>query len=274
MSDISSGHVFFMCRFSILSKDASKSWKIGKTDFDVYREQLFDESRLNLHLYLFEKYTVPSIVYSAENASFQNYSILVYTSKQLPSFAKDRLYELQKKYGIIEVVELDFDQSLSAEFLSRLKREKARFRYLTVRIDDDDMVADDFVRSLEYFNKDEFIGFAVSFGYGFEARFNSGDGDFTIFNEHYYPKSSVGLSFVNFWDGEIGESVSRFRNVYGLGSHTKVDKKVPTVIISDKPMIFRTSHEAQDTEGRGFFKRNKGSVSVNRDAVKKAFKFI
>ncbi|WP_048308517.1 glycosyltransferase [Halomonas sp. PR-M31] len=261
-------HSFVVVRYSVLTLSNAGNFIIGRdTSFEDYRRALFDEERLKLHDFLFEKVMLKSIV-SQENFDLNDgFTLLVLTSNELPEFWFNRLENHVAAYPWIKIVTVDTKDSVEKALKSEIEKFDEEICYATIRLDDDDALSSDFLYNISAYIKPEFENYVVSFGAGYEAVFDNDSKKFTEFCELYYPKVSAGLTKI-----DIHTPGSRISpTIYGAGNHVKVDQVYPLILDSRRPSVFRSSYAHQDTSGAGYAKRSKNSKTVVKDEVLKYF---
>lgn len=247
-------HIFIMIRYSVLTKNKN-AWVIGKNqEFDAYKSKLFSESRLRLHEKLFKSVTFPSLCEMSENRT----TVMVFLSNELPAANKKNLFNLVGKKGNFKVIEVSKDENVNEKMDSEVLRELNKFEedicYATVRLDDDDALADDFEKELLVYLAPEFKSHAISFSKGYNAYYENDA--YIAFKLIKYPLIALGLSYINIFE-KSNKKPSKV-TVYSLGNHTKIDERFPVIIKANAPMFFRTIHEESDiyqrknTKSKGF----------------------
>lgn len=262
-------HIFIMIRYSVLTK-SQNSWDIGReVDFEVYKEKLFSPGRLELHENLFENVTFPSLCEMDE----RSVTALIFISDELPAVNKERLLRVVDKKSNLKVVEVSRSERVVGKMNSELFKELSAFGsdvcYATVRLDDDDALADNFENELWNYVSPEFSGHAVTFSQGYNAFYDI-DG-YTGFQFVKYPLIALGLSYIDvFRSGD-----KEVKSVYSLGKHTTIDERYPVILKSKLPMYVRTIHKASDIYHRKFKGKNglaSGLVKLND--VAECFSFL
>lgn len=250
-------HAFVMIRYSVLSKN-NNAWVIGRDNgFEEYKQELFSEERMTLHEQLFFNVTVPSL----KNMSPDKTTILLFTSEELPEENMKKLIGLSEEMKNLEVIPLSSSGGVIGKMQSHLTKKLDSFDqdicYATIRLDDDDALADDFESEIYKYIDPLYRGHAVSFSNGYEGIYE--DGGYSVFTERKSPKIAMGLSFIQVYEKGSGlKDIS----VYGLGNHTKVDDKYPTVINPIKPMYIRTVHAGSDIFANSFSKKTSALRSI------------
>ncbi|CAM4232565.1 glycosyltransferase [Bordetella muralis] len=239
-----SQHIYVMIRYSVLSKNIGDTWVVGRTGFEEYREKLFASERLNARQDLFEKITLPSLVHQSKTPSAEWLTVFLLISEEMPVQHKDALTSLVSGYDWIKVVPLPVENTLLGRPVkAAIAEKKGELTYATVRLDDDDALAFDYFENLLRYIRPQFNGFCISFGKGVAGLMTNGK--FTSFRDYYAPKAAMGMAFVNY---KSKNGPVRFKSVYGIGNHLKVDQKVPTILDSKSHSFLRTIHEHADTQ--------------------------
>lgn len=247
-------HIFVMIRYSVLSEN-NTAWVIGRdNEFDSYKKELFSEERMSLHEELFFNVTLPSL----EKMSPDRVTVLVFTSEELPAPNMEKLIKVEEEYSNIEIVPLSRKGGVIAKMQQHLALKLAAFNddvcYATVRLDDDDALADDFEEELYKYVDPLFADHAVSFSSGYEGIYEQGS--FSIFTKRNSPKIAMGLSLIKIYKKD---SPPKNISVYSLGNHTKVDEKHPLIINPQLPMYVRTVHPESDVFAKRFDRKLKNS---------------
>lgn len=238
-------HIFVIIRYSILS--SVSGWVISRdSSFDKYREQLFSKERLDLHENLFKNITVPSLVSNADRY-LENTTIIVVTSTELPDKYMEELNKLSSKYPVFKILPISTTEKIEEQAQLEMKKVLDNYKsdvcYASVRIDDDDALADGFFSSLINYIEPNLKGHVVSFSKGFYGLFEKGN--FVNFSLRNKPKLALGLSHIGFY--KKGDNAFNIKTIYGLGNHTKVDERAPIIFNSLEPMYIRTVHKESDT---------------------------
>ena len=216
---------YIFTRFSILDND-SKSWNLTRNNKSIneLKSKLFDKKRLDEKFFTFENITYKSLV----NQSNQNFIWYVITSKYLPQNYKDKLYTFEgENIKILEVENM-------REFNSFIKNIEYEKDYCTVRLDDDDGLNIKFIDKLNKIYNNSNKSEVVSFYKG--RKITKYKSEIITENKDYIRKKvSAGLSKFN-------------GNIYGCGSHTKVDQKYKIIYDNSKNMFFQWASEFCDTK--------------------------
>jgi hypothetical protein len=225
-------------RFSFIG---NSGWKIPVED----REKiLFDPSRLELRLWLFERITVASLLAQTD----QNFHHYILTSDQLPDWALLRLTAIcQSAYPGGRFTIAPRPVGNARKFL-RLFMESLRIEGPVVQIvlDDDDGLASDFMATVaekltvagaEGSLAPEKLPHFVSFSKGYGLVFAEGGSRVPEVFSHRYPFINLGLTMVN------GPSAS---NILAI-DHLAAPKKAGCVPVGGVPMFVRSVHAFNDS---------------------------
>lgn len=268
---VHSKEIFVLIRYSILSKKPS-SWVIGRdTDFADYKNKLFENNRLNYHHTIFKKMTLPSIasaISSVKDADVKA-KCIVLTSTELPTVHKKNLYDECQKYSWAEIHEIGSDKIPDDAFeeivSQQLKGQDVI--YATIRLDDDDAIATQFMQSVAGYMTKSFCGFALSLSKGFKAFFNQEK--ITAFEEVVTPKIAQGLCYI---DSHTKETLLA-KTIYSIGNHTKVDQKVPVISDARKHAFIWAIHEESDLTQKDKSRLKSKNDETLQSKVEKCFKF-
>lgn len=265
-------HAFVMIRYSVLSEN-NAAWVIGRdNEFEKYKQELFSDARMSLHEELFFNVTLPSL----QKMSADKTTVLVFTSEALPEKNMQRLLLAQQKCPNMDVVPLSSQggviHKMQQLLLEKLNTFGEEVCYATVRLDDDDALADDFETELYKYIEPQFAGHAISFARGYEGIYEQGA--YSTFTERHSPKIAMGLSLIQVYRPVQPPSIL---SVYSLGNHTKVDEKHPLIVNPLAPMYVRTVHPGSDVFAKRFEKKLKKSrldTPSSHDEVASRFCFL
>lgn len=267
---VHSKEIFVLIRYSILSKKPA-SWVIGRdTDFEDYKNKLFENKRLNYHHTIFKKMTLPSIA-SAISSATANTEVkakcIVLTSIDLPEAHKKNLYDACQKYSWAEIHEIGSDKipdEVFEEIVSQQLKEQEVI-YATIRLDDDDAIATNFMQYVSGYMTKNFCGFALSLSKGFKAFFNQGK--ITAFEEVVTPKIAQGLCYIDYHTKETQLA----KTIYSIGNHTKVDQKVPVISDARKHAFIWAIHEESDLTQKDKSRLKSKNDETLKSKVEKSF---
>ena len=237
-------------RYSLFSP-GSLSWKTSRDGVfqtqDDYMQYLFSEKRLQLRADLFLTKSVPVLATMAENYHYKHF---VLYSRFLPVRHKELLLEAAATHPFIVPVEWDevvrgtgieevsplIDQDLALMFDAKSGLQPV----VWFRLDDDDVLASDYLECLERYRTLGNVGMAVSFGLGLTAF--KAEHQLVNLREYYHPKSAQGMAFVSAFDPSRGHLA-----ISAPGPHTGVDQVMPTILDSREHMFFQMRHSEQDS---------------------------
>lgn len=242
-TDLVPKHHYVMIRYSILTKKSKSAWKIGKKGFDEYKKSLFDKERLSLHEYLFETVTLPSLLKSKKDHPV---TVMIFTSESLPEENDLFLRNLSDKYEWLKVIPLSDSVPIIPAMEDCLRMEIAREHsdviYSTVRIDDDDAVAESFFDKLSLEMTQGNIGKGVSFSTGYGGIFDINKRKYVSFHEMKAINIAIGLALISRYNKESSDVVS----IYGAGPHSRLHLCCPVIVSGGCHMYLRTVHAAGD----------------------------
>jgi len=210
-------------------------------------QYLFSDKRLNLRAEMFFKKAVPALAAMAESHDYKHY---VMYSELLPKHHQDILFAAAAQYpflvpvewnevvrgtGIEEVLPL-VEEDLAAKFAAADGVQPV----VWFRLDDDDVLAADYLAHLENYRTLNHVGMAVSFGLGLTAY--KGEQELVNLREFYHPKSAQGMAFVSAFD-----PAQRRLAITTPGPHHGVDQIMPTILDSREHMFFQVRHSDQDS---------------------------
>ena len=190
---------------------------------------------------------MPLILKNLKNNS--DYIHFIYYSKELPRKNKDFLLSLSEVHDRLCVISSE-DSGLRDELLNIHAQRVFGSEFsgeavaASFKLDDDDLIAADYVESLKKYATRDFLGFAVSFGRGVLGRFDSKNNDYIGFREVYQPKVNIGLATID--KCVVSSGVLKIK-AKSRGSHTYIDKKRPLVLDSREVKFLWTKGGEQDT---------------------------
>ena len=237
-------------RYSLFSP-GSQSWKTSRSGAfktpEDYMQYLFSEQRMQMRADLFLTKSVPALAVMAENHDYKHF---VMYSELLPERHKDLLFaaaalhpflipvewnDVVRGSGIEEVRPL-IEDDLAAKF----NAEDGVQPVVWFRVDDDDLLATDYLTRLETYRTLNHVGMAISFGLGLTAY--KGAHELVNLREYYYPKTGAGMAFVSPFDPQTGRLATTTP-----GPHLGVDRVMPTILDSREHMCFQIRHSDQDS---------------------------
>lgn len=215
---------------------------------DEYKKRLFATSRLDLHENLFSQVTLPSLDAISETVGM---TVLLMTSDELPLRYRAEIDRLAKSREWLKVIEVGGDRSLIKAIESNVRNALEVLDddavYATVRLDDDDALAEDFGLEVENYLDPRFSGMCLSFAKGV---LGSHGGDvYTELYQYHMPKNAQGMTFIaTKAAANAGESPF---SVFATGNHRTVDRRYPTVSDARRIMYIRTEHGESDLVAHG-----------------------
>ncbi|MHA7219787.1 glycosyltransferase [Arthrobacter sp. MDT1-48-3] len=237
-------------RYSLFSP-GSPAWKTSRNGVfktpEEYMEYLFSEQRLNLRAEMFFTKAMPALAAMAKHHEYKHF---VLYSELLPQHHQEKLLaaavehpflipvewnETLKGAGIEEVAPL-----IEADMAAKFEPDDGLQPVVWFRLDDDDVLAADYLTHLEKYRALNHAGMAVSFGLGLTAY--KADRDLVSLREFYHPKSAQGMAFVCTFDPR-----QRHLTYVAPGPHHRVDQVMPTVLDSREHMFFQVRHADQDS---------------------------
>lgn len=261
--------VYMIVRFSVLLEN-SKSWNISKSDLKEYKDNLFNEERLRKHFELFKNITFPSILSQNINSDNYEFKLIIITSQELPKWNKELLEDLTSSYKWVEIHYLPTrGVGLTQPIYKDLNKYDEKVLFATIRLDDDDAIAVDFLENFERFFIEANSGYAVSFGLGLCGFYDFNRHQYSKLVEYYYPKFSAGLCYINIYNG--GQFESEVKTIFQAGSHSKVDNRVPTIIYSKNIMFIRTMYEFSDSHNVSREKKLLKMSAVTPETIESRF---
>ncbi|WP_368449325.1 glycosyltransferase [Cobetia amphilecti] len=260
--------VFVLTRYSVLSKDAARSWKIGQNSLEEYERVLFNNDRLDLHQNFFENLTLPALAKSISGSKLDIHH-LIFISTKLPSPYKNKIYKTVSGLEYSSIYELSPDDktlsSIEKIVGDMLVDEEDGAVYATVRLDDDDALHPSFFKNLEVYVNDSYTNMGVSFSRGYSGVY---DGEkFSSFHKMNSINNAQGQAFIS----KVDKSKT-LRTVYGLKvAHSRLHWVCPVIVDGSKDMYIRTVHQHGDFYSKEYKDKMSSNDSVDREIVFSSF---
>lgn len=246
--------IFFIVKFSVeYQLDGHRAMQLAKASKKkgqvAYRKALFDPRRLQQRFTFFENITLPSLTPNLQNS---NAHLICLASRSMPEEYKGRLNSLirkQRNAAIhycepIKSVDYEAGKAVRSFYSKKLHAQQKDIVFATVRLDDDDALASNFVDILSPYVKSEFNGFWVSFPTGVRMSIDAGR---IVLTKAYLPKTSQGLARISVISSEHESEIG---TAYGLGSHARVDLRAPVIMDGRQIAYIRTNHKENDSRRR------------------------
>lgn len=128
--------------------------------------RILDEDYLEERFNLFEKYTLPSI----KKQSNQNFKWIILFHKRTPNKFLNRIKELKKVYNFVDLYLDDHDSFNFSDYCK--KHEDISDMYITTRLDNDDIIDEDFCYKIQKYANENLHECFLSFPYGAKLDLN------------------------------------------------------------------------------------------------------
>lgn len=245
--------IFGVTRYSVY-QPASDDWVLsGGADPDEYRARLWAAERMAPREQVFLEWAVP--IYQRFHEA-HGYRHLVQHSPQMPARWLDSLRDAAATYPVLMLVPSGAWQDRRLAMARDLKRRRLPAGPAAwLRVDDDDLLATDFIDRLAPLVTVAHEGFAVTFGKGLTAQLD--DGKLAHFGTTIQPMVSMGLTFIGSHDGAGTATFPLSRR-----SHAHVHRHLPTLVDSREVAYLRLLHENQDRNLSGAAKNPTTSHKV------------
>lgn len=237
-------------RYSLFSP-GSQSWKTSSSGVfktpEEYMGYLFSERRLELREEMFFTRSVPALAAMAEDYDYKHFvlyssllpqrhqEVLLAAAAHYPFLVPVEWNDVVRGTGIEEVKPL-IEQDLASKFDADAGVQPVAW----FRLDDDDVLATNYLTRLASYRALSNVGMAVSFGLGLTAY--KADSELVNLREYYHPKSAQGMAFVAAFDPIRGRL-----EINTPGPHHGVDRVMPTILDSREHMFFQVRHGDQDS---------------------------
>lgn len=228
-------------RFSVYSHQSDKfAATRGKTDEEAYLGWLYATERLAPRTEIFIEESLPQI---ARARKVHEVSHVVCYSSSLPASYRAALEKADKEYDFLRLYVVDEPVSGFAPPTDAIRQSVqwkpgSRQRVGIYRLDDDDLVAEDYFDRMANYADVAEPGWRISLGLGYSAIRSKGHYYFS--RQDHHPMASVGmLSIVE---------LTPEGSVMGLHdtAHQRSDTGGPVLVDSTEVAFFRTRHPGQD----------------------------
>ncbi|WP_336645772.1 glycosyltransferase [Microbacterium sp. USHLN186] len=223
-------------RFSVHSP-GDLSWRISKDSAAAYAPKLFSAERMRLRSDVFLNLALPVYATWAERFEYRH---IVHFSSDLPRQWRAGLETAAEQFPFLLLDEVegacDPREMIRGDMI---RAGRSDGPVVWFRVDDDDVLAADYLESLDSFASADHMGYAVSFGLGIAAVYEQGRHRDFRFMRQLLP--SAGQAYIGEFNAESGA-------LSGLeaGPHDKVDALRPVILDSREPMYLQTHHRHQD----------------------------
>lgn len=156
--------------------------------------KILDEDYLEERFDIFEKYTLPSM----KNQTNQNFKWLIFFHKRTPKKFLNRIKKLKKFYNFED---LYFDDGEKFRLLDyRVKNKDYSDFHITTRIDNDDIIDEDYIKKIQDYANNNLHECFISFPHGlkFDLNFNKEVDFYSKFNHFTSMISSEDKTILNF----------------------------------------------------------------------------
>ncbi|QQA98420.1 glycosyltransferase [Corynebacterium marquesiae] len=202
-----------------------------------YLDYLYSDERMALRAEIFFEHSIPMLARSSKRHKLIH--VLSY-SDNLPDKYQKRLEAEAEKHRFLVLDKrpagegaTPWQQLLDAQIETG---EIIGF----YRLDDDDLLGDDFFDDMSAYIEEPFVTMAVSFGSGYTAIV---DGEKIIYpRASHWPKIAIGLTYIHQKIGPRDFVGPKYK-----GGHNQVDRYNPVVLDSRKPSYFWLRSPEQDT---------------------------
>lgn len=231
---------FGVTRFSVFQPE-SGAWKLSRNnaDADDYRTVLWSESRMRPRTDIFLKLVVPILQKMSERHRYRH---IVLYSDEMPDPWRSELFEAAARYSVLYLHENGSRKPIPSVVRDLLKDESRGARAVVqFRLDDDDLLAIDYLDRISEFATPHDAGRAVSLATGYSALFHDGTLTGPI-RQVRRVFGSQGLAYVGYYDAD-----REHLTLSAGGRHYLVDRKMPSIVDSRAPSFFQMRHVGQDT---------------------------
>lgn len=227
-------------RYSVLMPKAG-AWKLSREaeDVNAYRDALWSPERMAPRASIFLEMVVPILQSMSESHDYRH---IVLYSETMPDPWLTQLKDAARDNPVLLLVDYAVGPTVDT-IVGQLARQGSRGSRPVVqfRLDDDDLLAVDYLDRIAAFATEADAGRAISLAAGYAGLFRDGAvvGDVRRVRRVF---GSQGLAYVGWYD----RANDRLDLTAG-GRHYEVDRKMPTLVDSRTPAYFQMRHAGQDT---------------------------
>lgn len=230
--------VYGVTRYSIF-QPKSPDWRLSQADAVEYRDRLWAPERMEPRQQIFLEWAVPVYQRFHERHGYRH---IVQHSPDLPDRWLDPLRAAAEANPALVLDPVGGWKGRIGAIRDDLRARGVPAGPLAwVRVDDDDLLAADYLDRLLPLVTLAHDGFAVSFGRGFTARYTGGA--LADFGVTVQAMVSMGLAFVGHHDG-----TGRTSFPSSARSHAVLHRHLPTVLDSRQVSYLRLLHGQQDRD--------------------------
>lgn len=131
-----------------------------KNPEDNPMDKILDEDYLEERFDIFEKYTFPSM----KNQKNKNFIWIILFHKRTPNKFKERIQRLKLDFNFVDLYFDDEERFSFSEYCNNFEKEEEYF--LTTRIDNDDMINEEYISIVQEYANENFHQCVISFEKG------------------------------------------------------------------------------------------------------------
>lgn len=225
-------------RFSVFMPD-SASWKLSKkAELTAYKQRLWSDERMAPRCELFLRRAVPLLQEMAERYPFKH---VVLYSEEMPDPWRSQLQDAAREYPVLQLLPYVYPTRIPDWMEQDLRETRARSGPIGwIRLDDDDLLARDYLDHLAEFVTTGDVGRAISFPSGYAGMLSHGR--ITDVRRVRKVMGSQGQAYVGSYD-----ALSARLRLPRPKSHHDVDRRMPVILDSRPRAYLQVMHAGQDT---------------------------
>jgi hypothetical protein len=205
---------------------------------DDYTTTLFDDDRMKLRTDIFLRLALPIYQSWAERFAYRH---VVHISSDLPEKWRAQLDDAAVRYPCLIINEVTEKITPATVMRDDLIKHADADMVVRLRVDDDDLLATDYLDHLDHYVRPDNVGMAVSFGLGVAAIYHHGQHSEFRLKREVLP--SAGQAYI----GRFDQDAQSIRGIK-IHAHNRIDTFKPVIFDSREPMYLQTYHEQQDKE--------------------------
>ncbi|ADN74659.1 hypothetical protein Fbal_0445 [Ferrimonas balearica DSM 9799] len=250
-----------LINFSTLCKKNSGSFISSReSDWETHKQSVLSRSRLEERLFYFEQVSLKQFDSQVDVNYFEEFRLVILISTLLHDDLKKKVYELQvgRPWMIIEERGeedwLDATGAISRALISLIRGRATKYInedkvcFASFRLDDDDFLSTNFLKSLSSYINDDNAGKFVTFSHGFKCCWISK----RIVNlvRIHKPLIAIGLSHIGQFCTKTMDFSTDPKTVFSGVNHYKIGESSSVIEDITPGMFIWSQHSNQDTHNR------------------------
>lgn len=231
-----------MTRFSLFNP-TSNAWRMTRTDWtsaEEYAAHLYSDERMAPRADIFCDIAAPIYQEMAERHRYQH---LVAYSRELPDRWRERLQDAARRYPVLRPVQVQEGSVNWVREVRKVLTGEAVIRDTMVfafRVDDDDLLAVDFLDRVAPQVTPAHHGYAISMARGYAALYE--DGHYSDVRHYRQLLPSMGQGAIGMW-----HAARKDLELTVVKNHNQTYRNRTVLLDGTRPTWLQTRHSGQDT---------------------------